>query len=79
MPPKRPYDLIFFNGAVEMIPELDFRPVTRGRTAGCGDRIGQCGSGVSFCEGWRCGVGPAVFHLSVKSLPGFRKAEEFVF
>lgn len=76
---EAPYDVIFFNGAVETVPETITAQLREG-----GRLVAAVGSGNSaqahlmVKEG---GVvsGRPVFNLSIKPLPGFRKAEEFVF
>ncbi|WP_422370252.1 protein-L-isoaspartate O-methyltransferase family protein [Hoeflea sp.] len=76
---EAPYDIIFFNGAVETVPEAIIEQLREG-----GRLVVAIGSGnsaqaqVMVKEG---GVvsGRPVFNLSIKPLPGFRKAEEFVF
>jgi len=76
---EAPYDVIFFNGAVETVPEAITGQLREG-----GRLVAAIGSGNSaqahlmVKEG---GVvsGRPVFNLSIKPLPGFRKAEEFVF
>jgi protein-L-isoaspartate(D-aspartate) O-methyltransferase len=75
---EAPYDVIFFNGAVEVVPEM-FDQLREG-----GRLVAAVGSGfppqarLFVKDGWRVSGRPA-FNVSVKPLPGFRKAEEFVF
>ncbi|WP_299862965.1 protein-L-isoaspartate O-methyltransferase [uncultured Hoeflea sp.] len=76
---EAPYDLIFFNGSVETIPEALYAQLREG-----GRMVAALGSGnaaqaqIYIKEG---GVvsGRAAFNLSIKPLPGFRTAEQFVF
>jgi protein-L-isoaspartate(D-aspartate) O-methyltransferase len=71
--------LIFFNGAVEVVPEMVFEQLREGGRLVAAVGVGQCGSGHLFVKDGGVVSGRPFFNLSVKSLPGFRKAEEFVF
>ena len=74
-----PYDLIFLNGAVESVPPILFDQLREG-----GRLVAAVGSGLSgqaflFVKDGGVVSGRPAFNISVKPLPGFRKAEEFVF
>ncbi|OCW58876.1 protein-L-isoaspartate O-methyltransferase family protein [Hoeflea olei] len=74
-----PYDLIFFNGAVEYVPEALFDQLREG-----GRLVAAIGSGLSaqahlFVKDAGEVSGRPAFNVSIQPLPGFRKAEEFVF
>jgi protein-L-isoaspartate(D-aspartate) O-methyltransferase len=76
---EAPYDIIFFNGAVETVPEAITEQLREG-----GRLVAAVGSGNSaqahvFAKDGGVVSGRPVFNLSIKPLPGFRKAEEFVF
>ena len=74
-----PYDLIFINGAVEVVPDALFAQLRDG-----GRLVAAVGTGLSaqaqlFIKEGGVVSGRPAFNVSVKPLPGFRKAEEFVF
>ena len=74
-----PYDVIFFNGAVERVPQALFDQLREG-----GKLIAAIGSGGSaqahlYVKDGGSVSGRPAFNISVKPLPGFRGAEEFVF
>ena len=76
---EAPYDLIFFNGAVETVPAALFDQLREG-----GRLVAAIGSGLAaqahlFVKDGGVVSGRPAFNISVKPLPGFRKAEEFVF
>ncbi|MCY0095236.1 protein-L-isoaspartate O-methyltransferase family protein [Hoeflea ulvae] len=78
-PSEGPYDRIFFNGAVETIPETLFEQLREG-----GRLVAAIGTGLSaeayvFVKDGGVVSGRPAFNISVKPLPGFRKAAEFVF
>ncbi|MBU4530728.1 MAG: protein-L-isoaspartate O-methyltransferase [Hoeflea sp.] len=74
-----PYDLIFFNGAVEQVPAALFDQLREG-----GKLVAAIGSGLSaqahlFVKDGGVVSGRPAFNISVKPLPGFRAVEAFVF
>ena len=74
-----PYDLIFVNGAVETVPAALFDQLREG-----GRLVAAIGFGLSaqaqlFVKDGGVVSGRPAFNISVRPLPGFRKAEEFVF
>jgi len=74
-----PYDLIFVNGAVETVPVALFDQLREG-----GRLVAAVGFGLSaqaqlFVKDGGVVSGRPAFNISVRPLPGFRKAEEFVF
>ena len=74
-----PYDLIFVNGAVETVPAALFDQLREG-----GRLVAAVGFGLSaqaqlFVKDGGVVSGRPAFNISVRPLPGFRKAEEFVF
>lgn len=76
---EAPYDLIFFNGSVETIPETLYAQLREG-----GRMVAALGSGNAaqaqiFIKEGGVVSGRAAFNLSIKPLPGFRKTEQFVF
>lgn len=78
-PKDAPYDLIFFSGAVEHVPEALFDQLREG-----GRVIAVVGRGHSarahvFVKAAGSVSTSSVFNASIKLLPGFEKAREFVF
>jgi protein-L-isoaspartate(D-aspartate) O-methyltransferase len=76
---EAPFDVIFLNGAVEVIPQALFDQLRDG-----GRLIAVTGSGNTSVAGIFVREGNSVserfaFNTSVKPLPGFRKVAEFVF
>ncbi|MDP2148007.1 MAG: protein-L-isoaspartate O-methyltransferase [Hoeflea sp.] len=74
-----PYDLIFFNGAVDRVPPAIFDQLREG-----GKLVVAIGSGLSaqahlFVKDGGVVSGRPAFNMSVKPLPGFRAVEEFLF
>ena len=74
-----PYDLVFINGAVEIIPEALFQQLKDG-----GRLVAVVGYGLASCatifvKGHGHVSERRAFNTSVQPLPGFRKAAEFVF
>lgn len=74
-----PYDRIFFNGAVESVPDALFEQLRDG-----GRLVAAIGTGLAaqahvFVKDGGVVSGRPAFNMSVKPLPGFRKAREFVF
>ncbi|KGF69105.1 protein-L-isoaspartate O-methyltransferase [Hoeflea sp. BAL378] len=74
-----PYDVIFFNGAVQTVPPALFDQLRDG-----GRLVVPVGSGLSaqaflYVKDGGEVSGRAAFNVSVKPLPGFRTVEEFVF
>ena len=76
---EAPYDVIFLNGAVEVIPQALFDQLRDG-----GRLVAVTGSGNTSVAGIFVREGNSVserfaFNTAVKPLPGFRKVAEFVF
>jgi protein-L-isoaspartate(D-aspartate) O-methyltransferase len=74
-----PYDVIFFNGAVEVVPEALFDQLREG-----GRLIAPIGTGAAaqayvYVKDGGVVSGRPAFNVSVKPLLGFRKSREFVF
>jgi protein-L-isoaspartate(D-aspartate) O-methyltransferase len=76
---EAPYDLIFFNGAVEMIPSSMFDQLREGGRLVAAIGAGNAAQAHLFVKEGGIVSGRPAFNLSIKALPGFRKAEEFVF
>ncbi len=76
---EAPYDQIFFNGAVEEVPEIIFDQLREGGRLVAAVGSGNAAQAYLFVKDGGVVSGRPVFNLSVKPLPGFRKAEEFVF
>ena len=76
---EAPYDVIFFNGAVEAVPAALFDQLREG-----GKLVSAIGTGLSaqaylFVKDGGVVSGRPAFNISIKPLPGFRTIEEFVF
>lgn len=76
---EAPYDVIFLNGSVDVIPETLFDQLRDG-----GRLVAVLGAGNASTASLFVREGASVskrfaFNTSVKPLPGFRKVEEFVF
>jgi protein-L-isoaspartate(D-aspartate) O-methyltransferase len=76
---EAPYDVIFFNGAVERVPEMIFDQLREGGRLVAAIGSGNAAQAYLFVKDGGVVAGRPVFNLSVKPLPGFRKSEEFVF
>lgn len=76
---EAPYDLIFFNGAVEMVPNMIFDQLREGGRLVAAIGSGNAAQAYLFIKDGGVVSGRPSFNLSVKPLPGFSKAEEFVF
>jgi protein-L-isoaspartate(D-aspartate) O-methyltransferase len=76
---EAPYDLIFINGAVEEVPEALFAQLREGGRLVAVVGYGNASTARVFTkEHGTVSVG-TFFNTSVKPLPGFAKAKEFVF
>jgi protein-L-isoaspartate(D-aspartate) O-methyltransferase len=78
-PSKGPYDAIFVNGAVEELPQALFDQLKEG-----GRLVAVIGEGLASSARMFVREAGAVskrfgFNTSVRKLPGFEKAQEFVF
>lgn len=77
--PEAPYDVIFVHGAVEIVPEALFAQLRDGGRLVVVEGYGNASQARLYIkEGGRTSERD-VFNTSVKPLPGFRKAKEFVF
>ena len=74
-----PYDLIFLNGAVEMVPPALFDQLREGGRLVAPIGLGLAAQAHLFVKDGGAVASRAAFNLSVRPLPGFRKVEEFVF
>lgn len=78
-PSEAPYDLIFFNGAVEMVPAALFDQLRDGGRIVAAVGYGLAAHAYLFAKDGGVVSGRPVFNMSIKPLPGFRRVEEFVF
>lgn len=76
---EAPYDLIFFNGSVETIPEALYAQLREGGTMVAALGSGNAAQAQIYIKEGGVVSGRAAFNLSIKPLPGFRTAEQFVF
>lgn len=78
-PDQAPYDVIFFNGSVEEVPEAIFNQLKdNGRlVAVVGD--GTAGCAMVYVRAENDVSGRKVFDALVQPLPGFQRAKAFVF
>jgi protein-L-isoaspartate(D-aspartate) O-methyltransferase len=76
---EAPYDVIFINGAVETVPAALFDQLREGGRLVAAVGVGLSAQARLFVKEGGAVSGRAAFNVSVKPLPGFRKAEEFVF
>jgi protein-L-isoaspartate(D-aspartate) O-methyltransferase len=77
--PEAPYDVIFVHGAVETVPEALFAQMRDGGRLVVVEGYGNASQARLYIkENGRTSERDA-FNTSVKPLPGFRKAREFVF
>jgi protein-L-isoaspartate(D-aspartate) O-methyltransferase len=77
---EAPYDVIFINGAVETVPAaLIFDQLREGGRLVAAVGVGLSAQARLYVKEGGAVSGRAAFNVSVKPLPGFRKAEEFVF
>ena len=74
-----PYDIIFLNGAVEFVPPALFDQLREGGRLVAAVGLGLSAQAYLFVKDGGVVSGRPAFNISVKPLPGFRKAEEFVF
>jgi protein-L-isoaspartate(D-aspartate) O-methyltransferase len=76
---EAPYDVIFLNGAVEVIPEALFDQLRDGGRLVAVTGYGNASSASIFVREGASVSKRFAFNTSIKPLPGFRKLEEFVF
>lgn len=76
---EAPYDLIFINGAVERVPEALLSQVRDGGRLVVVEGYGNASHAKVIARERGAYAESVFFNLSVKPLPGFRKAAEFVF
>lgn len=76
---EAPYDLIFFNGAVERIPEALFDQLRDGGRLVAAVGTGLAAQAFLFIKDSGVVSGRPAFNVSIKPLPGFRMAEAFMF
>jgi len=79
-PRQGPYDLVFFNGAITAIPDAIAKQVAEGGrvVAVVVDQRGV-GAGTLFRKSGTTLSGRAIFDANTPLLPGFARAEGFVF
>lgn len=76
---EAPYDVIFVNGAVEVIPESLFGELRDGGRLVAVQGYGNASQARLYVKERGIVSERSVFNTAVKPLPGFRKAAEFVF
>ncbi|MGF9695317.1 MULTISPECIES: protein-L-isoaspartate O-methyltransferase family protein [unclassified Rhizobium] len=78
-PGEAPYDLIFINGAVEDVPEALFAQLRDGGRLMTVVGYGNASTARVYLKEHGVVSESVYFNTSVKPLPGFRKAKQFVF
>jgi protein-L-isoaspartate(D-aspartate) O-methyltransferase len=76
---EAPYDVIFVNGAVEVLPEALFGQLRDGGRMVAVEGYGNASQARLFVKERGTASEIRAFNTAVKPLPGFRKAAEFVF
>ncbi|MFC3072657.1 protein-L-isoaspartate O-methyltransferase family protein [Shinella pollutisoli] len=76
---EAPYDVIFVHGAVEVVPEALFAQLRDGGRLVVVEGYGNASQARLYVKEGGKTSERNVFNTSVKPLPGFRKAREFVF
>ncbi|MDX3925433.1 MAG: protein-L-isoaspartate O-methyltransferase [Shinella sp.] len=77
--PEAPYDVIFIHGAVEIVPQALFDQMRDGGRLVVVEGYGNASQARLHIREQNAVSERDVFNTSVKPLPGFRKAKEFVF
>jgi protein-L-isoaspartate(D-aspartate) O-methyltransferase len=78
-PSEAPYDVIFLNGAVEVIPDALFDQLRDGGRLVAVVGYGNASAAVIYVREGASVSKRFAFNTSVKPLPGFRRVAEFVF
>ncbi|HDZ72173.1 MAG TPA: protein-L-isoaspartate O-methyltransferase [Aurantimonas coralicida] len=79
-PSEAPYDVIFFEGAVERLPDTFFEQLREGGRLVVVEGVGNAAAAKLYFKDENGIVSDRFgFNCSVKPLPGFDKAREFVF
>jgi len=76
---EAPYDVIFVHGAVEIVPDALFSQLRDGGRLVVVEGYGNASQARLYVKEGGKTSERNVFNTSVKPLPGFRKAKEFVF
>ncbi len=77
--PEAPYDVIFINGAVEQVPDALFGQLRDGGRLVTVVGYGNASTASLYLKEHGVVSQNVSFNTSVRPLPGFRKAAEFVF
>lgn len=78
-PADAPYDVIFVDGAVEVIPAALFRQLKEGGRLAAVVGYGRAATATLYTKSDRQIGRRTAFNADVRPLPGFRKPEAFVF
>jgi protein-L-isoaspartate(D-aspartate) O-methyltransferase len=78
-PAEAPYDLVFVNGSVEEVPEALIAQLREGGRLVAVVGYGNAAKATVFTRHGATSSANTFFNASVKPLPGFVKAKEFVF
>ncbi|TPW29852.1 protein-L-isoaspartate O-methyltransferase [Pararhizobium mangrovi] len=76
---EAPYDVIFINGSVEVVPDAIFEQLREGGRLVCVEGSGNASRARLYCKEDGAVAERAAFNTSVRPLPGFEKPETFVF
>ena len=78
-PSEAPYDAIFLNGAVEIVPEALLRQLRDGGRLVCVEGSGHAARATVYRRDGELFSSLASFNAAVKPLPGFAEAKSFEF
>lgn len=76
---KAPYDVIFINGAVEQVPDALFAQLREGGRLLTVVGHGHSARATVFIKAAGAVSSTSYFNASIRQIPGFQKAAEFVF
>ncbi len=76
---EAPYDVIFFNGAIEVLPNVYFDQLSEGGRLVCVEGVGNSAVAKLYCKNDSLVSERQVMNCSIKPLPGFEKPKEFAF
>lgn len=78
-PKEAPYDVIFFEGSVEIMPESFFEQLAEGGRLVCAEGTGNAAFANLYLKKDGIVSGKKMMNCSVSLLPGFERKQEFTF